>query len=97
VWAGTTGQLDEVPVEDVRRFDSEFLEFVRREHPALPDAIRVTGDLSDDTVSGLETAMTAFKRTFTTSEGHILVKDVPVAPVEESDVLSTQITKVVRK
>ena len=97
MWAGTTGQLDEVPVEDVRRFDSEFLEFVRREHPTLPDAILSTGDLSDDTVSGLETAMAAFKRTFTTSEGHVLVKDVPVAPVEEADVLHTQITKVVRK
>jgi F-type H+-transporting ATPase subunit alpha len=97
VWAGTTGQLDEVPVEDVRRFDSEFLEYVRREHPTLPDAILSTGDLSDDTVSGLETAMAAFKRTFTTSEGHVLVKDVPVAPVEEADVMHTQITKVVRK
>ncbi len=97
VWAGTTGQLDEVPVEDVRRFDSEFMEFVNREHSAIPDAIRTTGDLSDDTVSGLETAMAAFKRTFTTSEGHVLVKDVPVAPVEEADVLHTQITKVVRK
>jgi F-type H+-transporting ATPase subunit alpha len=97
VWAGTTGQLDEVPVEDVRRFDSEFMDYVRREHPAIPDAIRTTGDLSDDTVSGLETAMGAFKRTFTTSEGHVLVKDVPVAPVEEADVLHTQITKVVRK
>ena len=97
VWAGTTGQLDEVPVEDVRRFDSEFLEFVKREHSAIPDAIRTTGDLSDDTVSGLETAIAAFKRTFTTSEGHVLVKDVPVAPVEEADVLHTQITKVVRK
>jgi F-type H+/Na+-transporting ATPase subunit alpha len=97
VWAGTTGQLDEVPVEDVRRFDSEFLEYIRREHPTLPDAILSTGDLSDDTVSGLETAMAAFKRTFTTSEGHVLVKDVPVAPVEEADVMHTQITKVVRK
>jgi F-type H+-transporting ATPase subunit alpha len=97
VWAGTTGQLDEVPVEDVRRFDSEFLEYVNREHPAIPDAIRSTGDLSDDTVSGLEVAIAAFKRTFTTSEGHVLVKDVPVAPVEEADVMHTQITKVVRK
>jgi F-type H+/Na+-transporting ATPase subunit alpha len=97
VWAGTTGQLDEVPVEDVRRFDSEFMEYVNREHPTIPDTIRTTGDLSDDTVSGLETAMAAFKRTFTTSEGHVLVKDVPVAPVEEADVMHTQITKVVRK
>jgi F-type H+/Na+-transporting ATPase subunit alpha len=97
VWAGTTGQLDEVPVEDVRRFDTEFLEYIRRESPAIPDAIRATGDLSDDTVSGLETAIDAFKRTFTTSEGHVLVKDVPVAPVDASEVEQMQITKVVRK
>jgi len=97
VWAGTTGQLDEVPVEDVRRFDAEFLDHVRREHPELTDAIRSTGDLSDDTVSGLESAIESFKRTFTTSEGHVLVRDVPVEAVEESDVELTQITKVVRK
>ena len=70
VWAGTTGQLDEVPVEDVRRFDAEFLEYIRRESPAIPDAIRSTGELSDDSVAGLDAAMKAFKRTFTTTEGH---------------------------
>src|SRR5205814_5315335 len=29
VWAGTTGQLDDVPVGDVRRFETEFLQYVR--------------------------------------------------------------------
>jgi F-type H+/Na+-transporting ATPase subunit alpha len=96
VWAGTTGQLDEVPVEDVRRFDAEFIEYVQREHSAVSDAIRSTTELSDDSVQGLEAAMAAFKKTFTTSEGHVLVKDVPVEAIPEEDVLSTQITKVVR-
>src|SRR5207248_9047760 len=32
IWAGTTGQLDDVPVEDIRRFEAEFLDFLRREH-----------------------------------------------------------------
>ncbi len=96
VWAGTTGQLDEVPVEDVQRFDAEFMQYVRREHPELADAIRTTGELSDDTVSGLEDAIRAFKRTFTTTEGRILIRDVPVDAVMESEVEATQITKVVR-
>src|SRR4051812_5237008 len=30
VWAGTTGQLDDVPVGDVRRFERELLEWLRR-------------------------------------------------------------------
>ncbi len=97
VWAGTTGRLDEVPVEDVRRFDAEFMEYVQRSHPEIVDAIRGTEDLSDDTVSSLDTAMDAFKRTFTTTEGHVLIRDVPVEAVDESDVEAVQITKVVRK
>src|SRR5690606_22324205 len=28
VWAGTTGELDDVPVEDIRRFEAEFLDYV---------------------------------------------------------------------
>jgi F-type H+-transporting ATPase subunit alpha len=97
VWAGTTGRLDEVPVEDVRRFDEEFMDYVRREHSAIADTIRSTGELSEDTISGLDAAMDTFKRTFTTTEGHVLIRDVPVDAVEESDVESVQITKVVRK
>jgi F-type H+-transporting ATPase subunit alpha len=96
VWAGTTGQLDEVPIEDVRRFDADFIAFVKREHTDVSDAIRSTGELSDDTVNGLQAAIDAFKKTFTTTEGHVLVKDVPVEAIPEEDVLPVQITKVVR-
>ncbi|MEY3686108.1 MAG: hypothetical protein RJB00_1058, partial [Actinomycetota bacterium] len=31
IWAGTTGQLDSIPVADIRRFESEFLDYVGRE------------------------------------------------------------------
>ena len=31
IWTGTTGQLDDIAVEDVRRFESEFLGLLRRE------------------------------------------------------------------
>ena len=96
VWAGTTGQLDEVPIEDVRRFDADFIAYVKRERSDLAAAIRTDADLSDDTVAGLEAAITAYKKTFTTSEGHVLVKDVPVEAIPEEDVVHTQITKVVR-
>jgi F-type H+-transporting ATPase subunit alpha len=96
VWAGTTGRLDDVPVDDVRRFDKEFTEFVRRDYPAIVSAITDTNDLGDDTIAALEEAVTKFKRTFTTSSGEVLIKDVPVAPVSRADVDPTQITKVVR-
>src|SRR5262249_24572431 len=34
IWTGTTGKLDPVPTNDVRRFESEFLEFIRTGHKA---------------------------------------------------------------
>ena len=49
VWARTTGRLDDVPVEDIRRFEAEFLDYVGRENGDIPsDAITTSGDLSDE-------------------------------------------------
>jgi F-type H+-transporting ATPase subunit alpha len=96
VWSGTTGQLDDVPVEDIRRFDSEFLDYVDRVKPEVFDAIRTTTDLSDDTVSVLESAIAEFKRQFTTTAGHLLVNDEPVAAVTDEQIDHTQIKRAVR-
>jgi F-type H+-transporting ATPase subunit alpha len=96
VWSGTTGQLDDVPVEDIRRFDAEFLEYIERTNMGVFDAIRTTTDLSDDTVSVLEKAIAEFKRQFTTSSGSILVNDEPVEAIADSDIDPTQIKRAVR-
>ena len=96
VWGGTTGQLDEVPIEDIRRFDSEFLSFIERSKPEILDAIRTTTDLSNDTVAVLETAMAEFKRQFATSAGTLLVNDEPVAALDEETIDPTQIKRAVR-
>ena len=37
VWAGTNGYLDDVPVEDVRRFEDEFLDYLRRNRAGIYD------------------------------------------------------------
>lgn len=96
VWTGTTGQLDEVPVEDIRRFDAEFLDYVERSAPQAFDAIRTTTDLSDDTVSVLEKAIADFKKQFTTSSGELLIKDEPVAAISDEEIDPTQIKRAVR-
>ena len=96
VWAGTTGKLDDVPVEDIRRFDAEFLDHIERNKPEILDAIRSTSDLSDDTVSVLESAIAAFKRQFTTSSGQLLVNDEPVAALQDEEIDPTQIKRSVR-
>ena len=94
VWAGTSGNLDDVPVEDIRRFDTEFLDHVQRNLGSIFDTIRTTTDLSDESISQLETAITAFKSQFRTSAGHSLVNDEPVAALDSDEIDPTQIVKV---
>ncbi|MFM9134004.1 MAG: F0F1 ATP synthase subunit alpha [bacterium] len=93
VWSGTTGQLDDVPVEDIRRFDAEFLDYVQREQPGIFETIRQTSDLSDDTVATLTAAINEFKKGFTTHTGDMLIKDEPPPVVHEEDIDPTQITR----
>ncbi len=93
VWSGTSGQLDDVPVEDIRRFDAEFLDYLQREQPGVFETIRQTSDLSDDTVTTLTSSINAFKRQFTTHSGEMLIKDEPVAALSEDEIDPTQITR----
>ncbi|GAA3117971.1 F0F1 ATP synthase subunit alpha [Streptosporangium carneum] len=96
VWAGTTGELDDVPVEDIRRFEADFLDYLSRENKGIFDSIRETKDLSDDTVTALKDAITEFKKTFETSAGELLVNEEPVAALGADEVGQEKITKHVR-
>ncbi|MDA2810447.1 F0F1 ATP synthase subunit alpha [Nocardiopsis sp. RSe5-2] len=72
IWAGTTGQIDDVPVEDVRRFEADLLDYLAREHAGILDGIRESGKFPEETEAALKEAVTAFKQTFQTSSGSIL-------------------------
>ena len=96
IWSGTTGQLDEVPVEDIARFESEFLDYVAASHSGIFDVIRETKVLGDDTLNELTKAIDTFKSQFTTTSGELLVKDVPVHALDEEEIDPTQITKKVK-
>ncbi len=82
VWAGTEGYLDDVPVEDVRRFEAEFLDEIQRSHAGIYDAIRETRELNDDTVVALRDAIEEFRRGFEKTGGELLVSTEPEEPVE---------------
>ena len=71
IWAGTSGELDSVAVEDIRRFEGEFIDFLRREQGDLLAGIRETGKLGDDTIGALETSMASFKEQFRAGSGGI--------------------------
>jgi F-type H+-transporting ATPase subunit alpha len=94
IWAGTSGKLDEVPVEDILRFESEFLDYLKRNSQALT-TIRETNNLEDDTVRELEGAIEKFKKSFQTGQGVPLasVGNESVAAMEEEDVNQEKIVK----
>ncbi|MEU6429152.1 F0F1 ATP synthase subunit alpha [Microbispora sp. NPDC046973] len=97
VWAGTTGELDDVPVEDIRRFEAEFLDYLGTAQKGVFDSIRETKELTDDTVTALKDAITEFKKGFTTSSGELLVNDEPVEALDASEVGQEKVVKHVRK
>jgi len=94
LWTGTTGRLDKVPTDDVLRFESEFLDYLRRSHEGVLSTIRETNDFSDDTASALESAYDSFLDQFETSDGGSIKpgKEQHEA-LEDEDVEQEQIVK----
>jgi F-type H+-transporting ATPase subunit alpha len=64
IWAGTTGQLDDIAVGDIKAFEEQFLDHLRREKAGLLSAIRESKKFDDDTQAGVLEAINAFKEQF---------------------------------
>ena len=64
IWAGTTGQLDDIAVEDIKSFEAQFLDHLRREKAGLLSAIRESKKFDEDTEAGVLEAIDAFKEQF---------------------------------
>jgi F-type H+-transporting ATPase subunit alpha len=67
IWAGTSGKLDDVAVADIRRFESELLDFIGRERKEIFTVIAETKQLEDDTIAKMEEAVATFKKQFKSS------------------------------
>jgi len=90
IWAGTKGKLDDVPVEDVRRFESELLDHLRR-HSDVLTKIAETGNLDDETEAALSAAVEEFREGFMLGDGARLVGRV--ASEDEVEVDQEQIVR----
>lgn len=66
LYAGTRGFLDDIPVEDVRRFEKELIAYFEHEKTHLLDHIRTTQDLPD--AQELNAAIEEFKKGFAPSK-----------------------------
>jgi len=86
IWAGTNGYLDDVPVEDISRFEGDFLEYLRRSHAGVLQSIRESLDLPEDTETALKDAIAEFRKGFETSSGELLAgEDEPAEALEDED------------
>jgi F-type H+/Na+-transporting ATPase subunit alpha len=94
VWAGTSGHLDDVPVEDIGRFENEFFDAIGRDHAGIYDALRETRELSEDTATALKDAIEQFRQGFETSSGEMLViEEEPEEPLGEDQVGREKVAK----
>jgi F-type H+-transporting ATPase subunit alpha len=86
IFLGTKGHLDSVPVADVSRFESEFLEHLRGGKSSILADIKSSQKLTEDTEAALTAAVADFKRGFATSDGSSVIPDAHVAAMDEADV-----------
>ncbi|WP_432574061.1 F0F1 ATP synthase subunit alpha [Kineococcus sp. SYSU DK005] len=92
IWAGTTGQLDSVEVADIGRFEREFLEYVKRQHPGVMQGIRETKQFSDGAKAELQQAVDAFKPQFSSSADGGAPADVDEGRTDADDISQERIT-----
>ena len=92
VWAGLQGLMDEVPVDDVLRFERELLDHLRHHGSELRN-IRETKAFDDDTAAALREQIAEFKKSFQTSEGKLLAGREEHVALEEEDVTQEQIVR----
>jgi len=64
IWAASNGYTDDIPVEQIRRFESELLRFIENAHPGLLQKMREQKALTDDIKSGLTQSLKDFKETW---------------------------------
>jgi F-type H+-transporting ATPase subunit alpha len=97
IWAGTNGELDEVPIEDIRRFEAELLDYIKRTDAGLLETIRETGKFEDDTVTKLKDLIAKFKKGFETTSHGLLLQEETVEAIDADDVEQEKITRVRKK
>ncbi|MFV2083769.1 F0F1 ATP synthase subunit alpha [Micromonospora sp. LOL_021] len=81
VWAGTEGKLDDIPVGDVRRFEIEFLEYLRHSHKGTLDSIAAL-NWDDEIIATLSDAVEKFKQMFLSKDPAPVVNEAPAEALE---------------
>jgi F-type H+-transporting ATPase subunit alpha len=95
VWLGTAGQVDDIQVGEVPRFEAEFLQFLRHSRKELLGSIS-GGAWDDDSEAQLKSAVEEFKGIFQTEQEANRVNEAPAEAMEDGVETHESVTRVSR-
>ncbi len=85
IWAGSNGLMDDVPVEEILRFESQLLQYLLH-HTDVLETIRATYDVDESIFTKIREATVEFKKAFQLSDGRFLTElEEPIDPEEVMD------------
>ncbi len=62
IYAATNNYLADIPVEDIKTFEKDFIDYLRTQNPEIGKSIAETGKLSPETEERLKDAIDKFKK-----------------------------------
>ena len=86
IFLGTQGHLDSVPVEDVGRFEAEFIEHMKASHDEILKDIRETKKLPEEASDKLVDVINDFKKGFSATDGSSVVVEAEADALDPDDV-----------
>jgi len=85
IFAVTNGYMDDLPLADVKRFETGLLEYLGTRHPDIGERIRTHGDLPDEVLEKLRSAIEGFRATFVPAVPGVRPGAEVVPPLEEEE------------
>lgn len=70
IYAATNGYMDELPVEEVKRYETELIEFINTSHPDIISGLAQTKAISDELGQKLKSAVSSFTERFASVLAH---------------------------
>ena len=64
IWAVSNGKLDDIPVDQVQKFEKDYHNFITRNHKKIIEGLSTGKKPTDDFLKDLDKATSEFKKTY---------------------------------
>ena len=92
IWLAGEGEFDDVPVEDIRRFEAELIEHLRSNASGVFDQIAGGTPFTEESQAQLKQSTSEFKRGFQTTDGTPIIREPEARAMEQDEVKQSEIT-----